>query len=86
MKKASTPGDRKFALREIPLLMTQLEMAMPQTWNTTVAHLYTFHSVLLLTMAGPFCVSNMFKVATHAHPTTTFDRACTHTFSYCCTD
>jgi hypothetical protein len=68
MKKASTPGDRKYALREIPQLMTELEIALPQTWNTTVVHLYTFHSVLLLMMAGPFCVSNMFKVTTHTHP------------------
>jgi hypothetical protein len=69
MLKASTPGDRAFALKELPVLMTQLEMTMPQTWNTAVAHIYTFHSILILLQAGPFWVSNMYKVCKHAHCT-----------------
>ena len=67
MLKVSTPGDRKFALHEIPKLMTELEIAMPQNWNTMVVHVFTFHSVLLMMMAGPFCVSNMFKVSAPSH-------------------
>lgn len=73
MLKASTPGDRKFALHELPMLMTKLEMAMPQTWNTAVAHIFTFHSVLILMLAGPFCVSNMYKVSAHTHCTRPID-------------
>jgi hypothetical protein len=65
MLKCSTPGDRKFALEELPVLMTELEMALPQTWNSTVVHLFTFHTVTILLLSGPFCVSNMFKVNTH---------------------
>jgi hypothetical protein len=71
MLKASTPGDRKFAQKELPVLMTQLEMALPQTWNTTVAHIYTFHSIIIQMLAGPFCVSNMFKVRAHTRCTQT---------------
>lgn len=67
MHKASTPGDRKFALHEIPKLMTELEIAMPQNWSTMVVHVYTFHSVFLMMLAGPFCVSNMFKVSAPSH-------------------
>jgi hypothetical protein len=67
MFKASTPGDRKFILHELPVLMTELEMALPLTWNTAVIHIFTFHSVLIEMLAGPFCVSNMFKVSTHAY-------------------
>jgi hypothetical protein len=72
MFKASTPGDRKFILKELPELMTKLELGLPQTWNTTVVHIYTFHSVLIMMLAGPFCVSNMFKVCTYMHAHTTY--------------
>jgi len=78
MFKCSTAGDRKFALREIPMLMTELEMMLPQTWNTTVVHLYTFHTILILLLAGPFCVNNMFKVITH----TLCSLAHTHTHNH----
>jgi hypothetical protein len=69
MFKTSNPGDRKFILHELPVLMTELEMAMPQTWNTAVVHIFTFHTVAILMSSGPFCVSNMFKVSapTHTH-------------------
>jgi hypothetical protein len=70
MFKASTPGDRKFILHELPVLMTQLEMGLPQTWNTTVVHIYTFHTVCIMMLAGPFCVSNLFKVGTYTHSRT----------------
>jgi hypothetical protein len=70
MHKASTSGDRKFILHELPVLMTQLEIDLPQTWNTVVVHLYTFHTILIMLLAGPFCVNNMFKVL-YTHLTTT---------------
>jgi len=73
MFKSSTPGDRQFLLHELPLLMTELEIGLPQTWNTAVIHLYTFHSVLITLLAGPFCVSNMYKVSTCTHTLVTLN-------------
>jgi hypothetical protein len=64
--KVSTPGDRKMLLKELPVLMTQLEMSMPENFGSTVNHIFTFHTILTFLLAGPYSVSNMFKVKTHA--------------------
>jgi hypothetical protein len=62
MHKVSTPGDRAYVARSLPVVMTKLEMAMPLSWNTTVVHLFTFHTVELLEAAGPFVEQNMLDI------------------------
>ena len=67
MFKTSNPGDRKFILQQLPVLMAELEIALPQNWNTSVAHFFTFHTMQIIQLAGPFCVSNMYKVNAPTH-------------------
>jgi len=62
MHKASTPGDRQYLAKHIPIVMTKLEMKMPMGWNTSVVHIFVFHTVAILTAAGPFRTSNMLDV------------------------
>ena len=62
MYKASVPADRKYLSKHIPIVMTKLEMKMPLTWNTTVVHIFVFHTVATLTATGPFRSSNMFDI------------------------
>ena len=62
MHKVSTPGDRQRIAAELPVVMTELEMALPLSWNTTVIHLFTFHTVELLEAAGPFIEQNMLDI------------------------
>ena len=58
-RKVSTPGDREIIQERLPVIMTQLEMALPLSWSTTVVHIFTFHILHLLEAAGPYCVANM---------------------------
>ena len=62
MHKVSTPGDRQRMAAELPVVMTELEMALPLHWNTTVLHLFTFHTVELLEAAGPFIEQNLLDI------------------------
>jgi hypothetical protein len=62
MHKVSTPGDRQRMAADLPVVMTELEMALPLHWNTTVLHLFTFHTVELLEAAGPFIEQNMLDI------------------------
>jgi hypothetical protein len=62
MHKVSTPGDRQHMAAEIPVVMTELEMALPLHWNTTVLHIFTFHTVELLEAAGPFIEQNLLDI------------------------
>jgi hypothetical protein len=62
MHKVSTPGDRQHIAARLPVVMTELEMALPLSWNTTVIHLFTYHTVELLEAAGPFLEQNMLDI------------------------
>ena len=62
MYKKSTPEDRAGVRKRLPIVMTRLEMQLPMQWNTSVVHIFTFHSVSILEMAGPFCSSNMLDI------------------------
>ena len=62
MRKVSTPGDRAYLVEAIPVVMTKLEMMMPIDWNTTVVHLFTFHTVDTITAVGPFNAANILDI------------------------
>jgi hypothetical protein len=62
MYKKSTPEDRAHVRKRLPIVMTQIEMKLPVQWNTSVVHIFTFHAVSILEMAGPFCSSNMLDI------------------------
>ena len=62
MHKVSTPMDRQYLRKHLPIVMTKIEMALPLTWNTTVVHIFVFHTLSILESAGPFCSSNMLDI------------------------
>ena len=62
MFKVSTPGDRDIVRRELPEVMTQLEMKMPTNWDTIVMHILCYHSLEIIEAAGPFLVSNLLDI------------------------
>ena len=62
MYKSSTPGDRAYIRSHLPRVMTKLEMVLPLQWNTTVVHVFVFHTVHILESCGPFCSSNMMDI------------------------
>jgi hypothetical protein len=62
MYKASLPADRRHLSKQIPIVMTNLEMKMPLSWNTSVVHIFVFHTVATLEAGGPFISSNMLDV------------------------
>jgi hypothetical protein len=59
MRKSSTPGDRAFIRRELPVVFTCLELAMPVYIQSMVVHYLVYHAVDHLEETGPFHVSNM---------------------------
>ena len=59
MYKVSTPGDREYIARRLPTIMTQLETRMPLNWNSTVLHLFTFHTISTIEKAGPYIACNI---------------------------
>lgn len=61
-RKVSLPADRKWVSKNMPILMTKLEIAMPTIWNTFVVHLFVFHTTAILEAAGPYCECNMLDV------------------------
>jgi hypothetical protein len=78
MHKVSTPGDRADLAQQIPEVMTQLEMAMPITWNTTVIHIFTFHTLDILKRAGPYNVANILDIERYHTLFKSFARAKKH--------
>ena len=42
--------------------MTELEILMPVAWNTTVLHIFAFHTVDIMESAGPYCECNMLDI------------------------
>ena len=62
MYKTSTPGDRAYVRTNLPRIMTKLEMHLPVQWNTTVVHIFVFHTVHILQSCGPFCASNLMDI------------------------
>ena len=62
MYKSSTPGDREYMRKHLPIVMTKLELKLPLSWNTTVAHIFMAHTVDILEAAGPYCSANMLDV------------------------
>ena len=62
MHKVCTPGDREALRKQLPIVMTKLEMAMPIQWNTAVVHIFVAHSLSTLVATGPFKTSNMLDV------------------------
>ena len=62
MYKISTPEDRAHVRKRLPIVMTHLEMKLPIQWSTSVIHIFTFHAVSILEMAGPFSSSNMLDI------------------------
>jgi hypothetical protein len=78
MHKVSTPGDREDLGRQIPEVMTKLEMAMPIAWNSTVIHIFTFHTLDILTRAGPYHVANILDIERYHTLFKSFARAKNH--------
>jgi len=62
MLKTSTPGDREQLEKAIPQLMTKLEMKLPLSWNTAVVHIFTFHALYNILVAGPFVDTNILDI------------------------
>ena len=62
MLKTSTPGDREQLEKDIPRLMTKLEMKLPLSWNTAVVHIFTFHALYNILVAGPFVDTNILDI------------------------
>ena len=42
--------------------MTKLEMMMPIDWNTTVIHLFTYHTIDTIKALGPFNAANILDI------------------------
>ena len=78
MHKVSTPGDREEIACQIPELMTKLEMAMPIGWNSTVIHIFTFHTLEIMTRAGPYHAANILDIERYHTKFKTFARAKKH--------
>jgi hypothetical protein len=62
MLKVSTPGDRQHIRDHLPVLMARLESMMPISWNTTVIHILTFHTIDIIERVGPFNVANILDI------------------------
>lgn len=62
MYKVSTPGDREMIAKELPEVMTRLEMMMPTNWSTVVMHILCFHGLEIIESAGPFVASNILDI------------------------
>jgi hypothetical protein len=62
MFKVSTPGDRHHVAARLSVVMAELEMALPLSWNTSVIHIFTFHTIDLLESAGPFVEQNLLDI------------------------
>jgi len=78
MHKVSTPGDRRDLAREIPVATTKLEMAMPIAWNTSVMHIFVFHTLDIMKRAGPFHVANILSIERYHTLFKTFARSKKH--------
>ena len=52
MYKSSTPGDREYMRKHLPIMivMTKLELKLPLSWNTTVAHIFMARTVQILAL------------------------------------
>ena len=62
MLKVSTPGDREHIRARLPVLMATLESMMPISWNTTVIHILTYHTINIIERVGPFNVANILDI------------------------
>ena len=62
MYKRLTPEDCAHVRKRLLIVMTKLEVQLPMQWNTSVVHIFVFHSVFVLEMAEPFCSSNMLDI------------------------
>jgi hypothetical protein len=62
MYKTSTPGDRATIRKQLPVVLTSLEMKMPINWCTMVIHVLGFHSLDQFEEAGPYVVSNLLDI------------------------
>ena len=59
LRKSSTAGDRAILRRDLPMVFTRLELALPMYTQTMVVHYLVYHAVEHLEETGPFPVSNM---------------------------
>ena len=62
MLKVSTPGDREYVREHLPVLMARLESMMPISWNTSVIHILTHHTIDIIERVGPFNVANILDI------------------------
>ena len=62
MFKVSTPGDRENVRERLPVIMSKLESMMPISWNTTVIHILTHHTIDIIERVGPFNVANILDI------------------------